>query len=422
MLFRLAVLVKDHTNSWKLYYIGRDYLGSITDIITEAGTKYASYNFDAWGRQRNSSSHVYIPSGQEVELFLGRGYSGHEHLKEFGLVNMNARLYDPALGRFLAPDPFVQMPDLSQNFNRYSYAMNNPLRYVDEDGEFIHIIIGAVIGGTANLIYKAVSGQLHSFKDGFAAFGIGAAAGGLGAATGGLAFAAAGGAAGGIGGFLAGAAAGSASTAVMMPVQSAGNSLYFGDPFMSLKDYGLGILGGALTGGIGNGMVAALKGNNFWTGKDVKFGRTIFSFKNTATRPAPEMRLMEAQGSGLNVTQPDISNTPKLNPVETSSQVASSSQSSGTTRFVTTPDGVTHDLQPTIDRIRSGKLFTFRHDGSIYRNKDGLLPNLSNGVYKEYIHPTPGLMKGAGTLRIVTGDNKMWFTPDHYHTFIQIKF
>ena len=289
-----AVLVKDHTNSWKLYYIGRDYLGSITDIITEAGTKYASYNFDAWGRQRNSSSHVYIPSGQEVELFLGRGYSGHEHLKEFGLVNMNARLYDPALGRFLAPDPFVQMPDLSQNFNRYSYAMNNPLRYVDEDGEFIHIIIGAVIGGTANLIYKAVSGQLHSFKDGFAAFGIGAAAGGLGAATGGLAFAAAGGAAGGIGGFLAGAAAGSASTAVMMPVQSAGNSLYFGDPFMSLKDYGLGILGGALTGGIGNGTVAALKGNNFWTGKDVKFGRTIFSFKNTATRPAPEMRLMEA--------------------------------------------------------------------------------------------------------------------------------
>lgn len=302
-------LRKDYTNSWKLYYIGRDYLGSITDIITEAGTKYASYNFDAWGRQRNSSSHVYIPSGQEVELFLGRGYSGHEHLKEFGLVNMNARLYDPALGRFLAPDPFVQMPDLSQNFNRYSYAMNNPLRYVDEDGEFIHIIIGAVIGGTANLIYKAVSGQLHSFKDGFAAFGIGAAAGGLGAATGGLAFAAAGGAAGGIGGFLAGAAAGSASTAVMMPVQSAGNSLYFGDQFMSLKDYGLGILGGALTGGIGNGMVAALKGNNFWTGKDVKFGRTIFSFKNTATRPAPEMRLMEASTPSVNVERPNLTAT-----------------------------------------------------------------------------------------------------------------
>ena len=208
----------------------------------------------------------------------------------------------------------------------------------------------------------------------------------------------------------------------MMPVQSAGNSLYFGDQFMSLKDYGLGILGGALTGGIGNGTVAALKGNNFWTGKDVKFGRTIFSFKNTATRPAPEMRLMEAPGSGLNVTQPDISNTPKLNAVETSSQVASSSQSSGTTRFVTTPDGVTHDLQPTIDRIRSGKLFTFRHDGAIYYNNEGKLPNLSNGVYKEYVHPTPGLTRGAGPMRVITGGSKMWFTPDHYGTMIQIKF
>ena len=49
---------------------------------------------------------------------------------------MNARLYDPLYGRFLSPDPFVQTPDFSQNFNRYSYALNNPLKYTDEDGEF----------------------------------------------------------------------------------------------------------------------------------------------------------------------------------------------------------------------------------------------------------------------------------------------
>ena len=80
------------------------------------------------------------------------------------------------------------------------------------------------------------------------------------------------------------------------------------------------------------------------------------------------------------------------------------------------------DLQPTIDRIRSGKLFTFRHDGAIYYNNEGKLPNLSNGVYKEYVHPTPGLTRGAGPMRVITGGSKMWFTPDHYHTFIQIKF
>ena len=60
-----------------------------------------------------------------------------EHLTWFGLVNMNARLYDPLLGRFLSPDPYVQAPDFTQNFNRYSYALNNPLRYTDVSGVFV---------------------------------------------------------------------------------------------------------------------------------------------------------------------------------------------------------------------------------------------------------------------------------------------
>ena len=63
---------------------------------------------------------------------------------------MNGRLYDPLLGRFLSPDNNVQLPDFSQNFNRYSYALNNPLKYTDPDGEFVHIIIGAAIGGVIN--------------------------------------------------------------------------------------------------------------------------------------------------------------------------------------------------------------------------------------------------------------------------------
>ena len=42
--------------------------------------------------------------------------------------------YDPALGRFLSPDPVVQAPDDTQSFNRYSYCLNNPLRYTDPTG------------------------------------------------------------------------------------------------------------------------------------------------------------------------------------------------------------------------------------------------------------------------------------------------
>ena len=61
---------------------------------------------------------------------------------------MNGRLYDPALHRFLQPDNYVQDPFNTQNFNRYGYCLNNPLVYVDENGEFIitALIVGAIIG------------------------------------------------------------------------------------------------------------------------------------------------------------------------------------------------------------------------------------------------------------------------------------
>jgi len=76
---------------------------------------------------------------------VNRGYTGHEHLSPFGddtnsgfcLINMNGRIYDPALARFLSPDPYVQAPDFTQSFNRYSYCSNNPFKYTDPSGEFL---------------------------------------------------------------------------------------------------------------------------------------------------------------------------------------------------------------------------------------------------------------------------------------------
>ena len=106
-------------------------------------------SYDAWGKLRNPATQAIYTQGSEPDFFLGRGYTGHEHLAVFDLINMNARLYDPALGRFLSPDPYIQMPDFSQNFNRYTYCLNNPLIYTDPNGEivwFIPVIIGAIIG------------------------------------------------------------------------------------------------------------------------------------------------------------------------------------------------------------------------------------------------------------------------------------
>ena len=139
------VLLNISGSGWTKYVLGRDYLGSITNIAETSGTSVERHNFDAWG-------------GGTPSYTLRRGWCGHEHLTEFGLINMNARLYDPVLGRFLSPDPYVQAPDLPGNFNRYSYCLNNPLKYTDESGE----IFGTIFGVISDLINNIF---VRSFKE-----------------------------------------------------------------------------------------------------------------------------------------------------------------------------------------------------------------------------------------------------------------
>ncbi len=129
-----AVLIKEE-GDWKLYYIGRDYQGSITELIDEEGNLIEQYAYAPWGR-RASLSHSIESISEAAKSKLRHGYTGHEYLPEFGLINMNARLYDPYLGLFLSPDPYVQNPEFSQNLNRYTYCLNNPLKYTDKSGKF----------------------------------------------------------------------------------------------------------------------------------------------------------------------------------------------------------------------------------------------------------------------------------------------
>jgi RHS repeat-associated protein len=63
-----------------------------------------------------------------------QGFTSQFEDRDVGLDNMKGRIYDPRLGRFLSPDPFVQYPLRSQSLNRYSYALNNPLKWVDPSG------------------------------------------------------------------------------------------------------------------------------------------------------------------------------------------------------------------------------------------------------------------------------------------------
>ena len=72
----------------------------------------------------------------------------------------NGRVYDPATELFLSPDNYVQEPWNSQNFNRYSYCLNNPLKYTDSDGEWFGID-DLLIAGTS-FVFGYVSSGISS--------------------------------------------------------------------------------------------------------------------------------------------------------------------------------------------------------------------------------------------------------------------
>ena len=131
-----AIGVNENGQSTKTYYAHKDHLGSIVKLTDKDGIEVFAATYDAWGKQTLTNPNP--------TFAFHRGYTGHEHLTEFGLINMNGRMYDPLLGRMLSPDKYVANSFYSQDFNRYSYARNNPLRYTDPSGDFIFSALSAL--------------------------------------------------------------------------------------------------------------------------------------------------------------------------------------------------------------------------------------------------------------------------------------
>lgn len=230
----------------------------------------------------------------------GRGFTGHEHLDGFGLIHMNARLYDPILGRFLSPDPYVQLPDFTQAMNRYGYCMNRPLCYVDENGEFFWIVVGVAAGVAAvtNVVthwneITAVGGW-NGFWKGAGYALAGGVAGGVGAAVG-IGAAVGFGAAVGVTaaqlaaattGILPGATVGAYSSATSGFLLNTSNSLLGGEKFGDALIKGLdgavsGFISGSIMGGATGGAQALREGKNVWTGGNIKQGGGSNPFYDT---------------------------------------------------------------------------------------------------------------------------------------------
>jgi len=124
----------------KVEYWHKDHLGSLIATTDHTGAVTARYSYDPFGKHRYPNG-AYDMNGVLIADYTtatssgtARGFTGHEELDDVGLINMNGRLYDPVLGRFVQADPFVQFVDSLQSFNGYSYALNNPLGFADPSG------------------------------------------------------------------------------------------------------------------------------------------------------------------------------------------------------------------------------------------------------------------------------------------------
>jgi len=118
-----------------LYYGYKDNQSSLIALTDKDGNVVEKYAYDPWGARRNPTDWQ-LKDTRSI-FITNRGYTGHEHLDAFNIINMNGRVYDPATAMFFSPDPFIQSPENWMNYNRYSYVMNNPTRSADPTGYYM---------------------------------------------------------------------------------------------------------------------------------------------------------------------------------------------------------------------------------------------------------------------------------------------
>lgn len=132
-------------------YLHSDHLGSVVAVTNLSGSITQHYAYDPFGKRRFVNGNFdaanslfidwthYADQSSSGTLLTGtagssRGFTGHESEDDAGLINMNGRLYDANIARFLQADPTIQFAGRLQNYNRYSYVMNNPLNAADPSG------------------------------------------------------------------------------------------------------------------------------------------------------------------------------------------------------------------------------------------------------------------------------------------------
>lgn len=152
----------------KVEYWHKDYLGSLVATTDHAGNVTQRYSYDPFGKRRVAGG-AYDADGNlvydwnDTNRGTDRGFTGHEHLDNVGLVHMNGRLYDPRLGVFLQADPLIANPFGLQDFNRYAYCNLDPMSCTDPSG-YLRLFGHRVLPGLfKNKIFRIVAAVAISY-------------------------------------------------------------------------------------------------------------------------------------------------------------------------------------------------------------------------------------------------------------------
>ena len=121
-VYGLNLLMRiDVFNDYYYMYNGH---ADVTALLSASGTVDATYYFDAFGNVLNKT-------GRVKNSIL---YAGYQYDEETGLYYINARMYDPAIARFVQEDTYRGDPNDPLSLNLYAYCNNNPIKYIDPSG------------------------------------------------------------------------------------------------------------------------------------------------------------------------------------------------------------------------------------------------------------------------------------------------
>ncbi|WP_306569890.1 RHS repeat domain-containing protein [Faecalispora jeddahensis] len=137
------------------YYYMKNAQGDVTGIVDSDLNVVVEYSYDAWGKLIETTGSEANLIG-ELNPFLYRGYY---YDAEIGMYYLNSRYYDPQTGRFLNADGNISSGQDLNGTNIFQYSGNNPIMRADNQGDFWHIAIGAVIGGVIAGVAKMISNK-----------------------------------------------------------------------------------------------------------------------------------------------------------------------------------------------------------------------------------------------------------------------